>query len=96
MSLEQGRDISPSDSVLDSVSGALPLSPGQRSQLYLPVRGRHGDAYDQARAAQVNVEGLRRALAVPEIVVGRGAEVGASNALHEGAATDEPRRAAAT
>jgi transcriptional regulator with XRE-family HTH domain len=88
MRLEQGRDISPSDSVLDSVSRALHLSPAQRSQLYLLVRGRRGDAHDQAPAAPVDVEGLLRALAVPAIVVGRGTEVIASNALHRALTTD--------
>jgi transcriptional regulator with XRE-family HTH domain len=88
MRLEQGRDISPSDSVLDSVSRALHLSPAQRSQLYLLVRGRHDDAHEQVRPSHVDVEGLLLALTIPAIVVGRGTEVISSNALHRALTTD--------
>jgi transcriptional regulator with XRE-family HTH domain len=88
MRLEQGRDISPSDSVLDSLAKALHLSPAQRSQLYLLVRGSRDNGAGRAVAAHPDIEGLLHAIAVPAIVVGRGTEVLGSNAFHRALTTD--------
>ena len=40
--LEQGRDLTPSDSVLDAIARALRLTSTQRSQLYILARGTSG------------------------------------------------------
>ncbi|MFG1610954.1 helix-turn-helix domain-containing protein [Actinoplanes sp. NPDC049265] len=88
MRLEQGRNISPSDGVLDALARALRLSPTQRSQLYLLVRGRRTGPPAAPAAGPPDVEGLLRAIAVPAIVVGRGTRVLGSNALHQALTTD--------
>ncbi|MFF5202054.1 helix-turn-helix domain-containing protein [Micromonospora parva] len=88
MRLEQGRNVSPSDSVLDSLATALRLSPAQRAQLYLLVRGRSKHEADSVPGNHPNITGLLRAVAVPAIVVGRGSEVIGANALHRELTTD--------
>ena len=91
--LEQGRNISPSDSVLDSIAGALGLTPAQRSQLYALAGGNaprlSAPAGDPVRPTVLK---LLQVLDIPAIVVGRGTFVVASNPLHQALTADFSRR----
>jgi transcriptional regulator with XRE-family HTH domain len=82
--LEQGRDISPSESVLDAIARVLQLTPAQRTQLYALVRDRGRtmppEAADPIRPTALQLLG---ALSIPAIIVGRGTAVIASNAAHQ-------------
>ncbi|MEV7327477.1 helix-turn-helix transcriptional regulator [Micromonospora sp. NPDC093244] len=87
--LEQGRDISPSDSVLDSIARVLRLTPAQRSQLYALVRDGAGRETSLAEEpVRPTVLKLLVAVDIPAIVVGRGTRVIASNPLHRALTTD--------
>jgi transcriptional regulator with XRE-family HTH domain len=86
--LEQGRDISPSDSVLESIARVLRLTPAQRSQLYTLVRAGAGRGTPVEEPVRPTVVKLLVALSIPAIVVGRGTAVIASNALHRALTTD--------
>src|SRR5437868_6985400 len=79
--LEQGRDIHPSDSVLDAVASALRLSDDERAHLFTLVRP---GSRPRRRAPQRVRPGVRRlldSLAVPAFVIGRRMDVLAVNAL---------------
>jgi transcriptional regulator with XRE-family HTH domain len=90
--LEQGRDITPSDSVLESIARALRLTPAQRSQLYTLVGAGAGRAAPPAEeTVRPTVLKLLGALEIPAIVVGRGTAVIASNAPHRALTTDFSR-----
>jgi hypothetical protein len=91
--LEQGRGISPSDSVLDAVARALGLSPAQKSQLYELVRaGSRRVAAPVAHEVRPTAVKLLKALDIPAIIVGRGTAVVASNPLHQALTTDFSHR----
>ena len=90
--LEQGRDLSPSSSVLDALARVLRLSTAQRAQLYVLTRGEGPGAPaaetggdDGVRPSTIS---LVHALEIPAILVGRGTEVLASNLLHRRLTTD--------
>lgn len=91
--LEQGRDISPSDSVLDAVARVLRLSPTQRSQLYELIRDNgRSQATSVADEVRPTAVKLLEALHVPGLIVGRGTSVIAANDLHRALTTDFSRR----
>jgi len=82
--LEQGRDLSPSDSVLDALARALRLEAVERAHLYALVHSSQPTpASDLANPPKVRPD-VRRLLAflkTPALVVGRGTSVLGSNAL---------------
>jgi transcriptional regulator with XRE-family HTH domain len=92
--LEQGRDVFPSESVLDAIARVLQLSPAQHSQLYTLVRrnvpGSAPAVEDPVRPSSLK---LVDALDIPAILVGRGTRVLASNLLHRRLTTDFMSRA---
>jgi transcriptional regulator with XRE-family HTH domain len=91
--LEQGRDVMPSDSVLDAISATLRLTPVQRSHLYTLVRGVR-DPNDAPGSQLVRPNALRliEYLDTPAAIIGRGTGVLAGNALFNGLLTDFMRR----
>lgn len=87
--LEQGRDINPSHSVLESIARVLSLTGAQRSQLDALVRnGARSAAAEPSPVTTSAVESLLPALNIPAIVVGRGTAVIASNHLHRALTTN--------
>ena len=82
--LEQGRDVSPSDSVLDALARTLRLEAVERAHLYALVRcSRSTPASNLADPPTVR-PGVGRLLAflkTPALVIGRGTSVLGSNAL---------------
>ncbi len=82
--LEQGRDLSPSDSVLDALARALRLQAVERAHLYALVRSSQSTpASDLANLPTIrpDVRRLIDFLKTPALVVGRGTSVLGSNAL---------------
>jgi transcriptional regulator with XRE-family HTH domain len=93
--LEQGRDLTPSDSVLDALARALRLTSPQRSQLYMLARGtpRPNDAPPR-EIVRPNVRRLLEWLDTPAVVVGRGTAVLAANSLFNALIADFSVRSA--
>ncbi|SMC47364.1 helix-turn-helix transcriptional regulator [Kibdelosporangium aridum] len=79
--LEQGRDITPSESVLDAIANALRLAAAERAHLFDLARPRRTDS----RAVQRVRNGLHHLLDTwtehPAFIVGRRTDVLATNAL---------------
>jgi transcriptional regulator with XRE-family HTH domain len=87
--LEQGRDLTPSDSVLEAIARALQLTSPQKSQLYTLARG--APAPDDSPPREIvrsNVRRLLEWLDTPALVVGRGSAVLATNPLFNALITD--------
>jgi len=82
--LEQGRVVSPSDSVLDALARTLRLEAVERAHLFALVRSpQSAPASDLAKPATIRPE-VRRlldSLKTPALVIGRGTSVLGSNAL---------------
>jgi transcriptional regulator with XRE-family HTH domain len=82
--LEQGRDLSPSDSVLDALARTLRLEPVERAHLYALVHSSQSTpALDLAHPPTIrpDVRRLLDFLKTPAVVIGRGTSVLGSNAL---------------
>jgi transcriptional regulator with XRE-family HTH domain len=82
--LEQGRDLSPSDSVLDAIARALRLDGVERAHLYALVRSSGTNAVADSTSPPVIRADVRRLLdflKIPALVIGRGTAVLGSNAL---------------
>jgi transcriptional regulator with XRE-family HTH domain len=91
--LEQGRSISPSDAVLDSLATALRLTPAQRTHLYILARDYAPlPTHPADDSVPASAPSLLAALTIPAIVVGRGTAVIAANRLHRALTTDFFRR----
>jgi len=79
--LEQGRDIHPSDSVLDAIAGALRLSDDERAHLFALVRPRRRPRRRVPQRVRPGVQRLLDSAGVPAFVLGRRMDVLAANAL---------------
>jgi transcriptional regulator with XRE-family HTH domain len=79
--LEQGRDIHPSDSVLDAVASALRLDEDERQHLITLVRPRRRARRRPTERVRPGVQRLLDSMEVPAFVVGRRMDVLAYNAL---------------
>jgi transcriptional regulator with XRE-family HTH domain len=79
--LEQGRDIQPSDSVLDAIAGALRLDDAERGHLYALVRPRRRSRRRAPQRVRPGVRRLLDGLGVPAFVLGRRMDVLAANPL---------------
>jgi transcriptional regulator with XRE-family HTH domain len=80
--LEQGRDIHPSDSVLDAIATALRLDDDERAHLIALVRPRRRARRRPTERVRPGVQRLLDRMAdVPAFVVGRRLDVLASNPL---------------
>jgi transcriptional regulator with XRE-family HTH domain len=88
--LEQGRDLCPSDSVLDALARALRLDAVERTHLYDLARSDQAPAVVETETAALrpNVRRLLDYLDAPALVVGRGTVVLGSNALSRALMTD--------
>ncbi|WP_134765156.1 helix-turn-helix transcriptional regulator [Nocardioides sp. 1609] len=86
--LEQGRDIQPSRSVLESIARALRLTDAQRSQLYALINRDLRVAPSPPCEITRTEAGLLGALNIPALVVGRGTAIVASNQLHRALTTN--------
>ena len=86
--LEQGRDVSPSDLVLDSIARVLRLTAVQR-ELYTLTRAERAPVRAAPReAVRPNVRRLLDFLDTPAMVVGRGTAVLGCNPLSSALITD--------
>ncbi|KUJ37335.1 helix-turn-helix transcriptional regulator [Streptomyces sp. NPDC093228] len=83
--LEQGRPISPSDSVLDALANALQLDPAERSYLNAVARPRSGGRHRGHRAVQKVRPGVHALLArlegTPALVLGRRTDILVTNRM---------------
>ena len=82
--LEQGRVVSPSDSVLDALARTLRLEAVERAHLYALVRSsQSAPASDLANPPKIrpDVRRLLDSLKTPALLIGRGTSVLGSNAL---------------
>jgi transcriptional regulator with XRE-family HTH domain len=82
--LEQGRDVSPSDSVLDALARTLRLEAVERAHLYALVRSSRSTPASNLADPPTVRPGVGRLLAflkTPALVIGRGTSVLGSNAL---------------
>jgi transcriptional regulator with XRE-family HTH domain len=79
--LEQGRDIQPSDSVLDAIAGALRLSEDERSHLFTLVRPRKRARRRPVERVRPGVQRLLDRIEFPAFVLGRRMDVLAFNTL---------------
>src|SRR5690348_11699775 len=77
--MEQGRDLRPSDDVLDAIAGALDLDENERRHLFTLARAARRPApAPPRREPEVVPDGTRRmlrALATPAVVLGRHLDV---------------------
>lgn len=89
--LEQGR-VRPSDSVLEALARTLQLTPAQRNQLFMLIRGQHESQAAPEQISALDISGLLAAVRVPAIVVGRGTRVIAANRLHQRLTTNFDER----
>jgi transcriptional regulator with XRE-family HTH domain len=81
--LEQGRNIQPSDSVLEAIASALRLSDDERAHLFTLVRPRRRPRRRAPERVRPGIQQLLDALGVPAFVTGRRLDVLAHNALAE-------------
>ncbi|HEY6887106.1 MAG TPA: helix-turn-helix transcriptional regulator [Solirubrobacter sp.] len=79
--LEQGRDIQPSDSVLDAIATALRLDDAERAHLFTLVRPRKRARRRPAERVRPGVQRLLDRIEFPAFVLGRRMDVLAYNAL---------------
>ncbi|MET8646016.1 helix-turn-helix transcriptional regulator [Streptomyces sp. NPDC004675] len=83
--LEQGRPITPSDSVLDALANALRLDPAERSYLSAVARPRSGGRHRGHRAVQKVRPGVHALLArlegTPALVLGRRTDILVTNRM---------------
>jgi transcriptional regulator with XRE-family HTH domain len=80
--LEQGRDIQPSDSVLDAIASALRLSDDERAHLFALVRRPRRRTRRQApERVRPGVVRLVESVGIPALVVGRRMDILAANPL---------------
>jgi transcriptional regulator with XRE-family HTH domain len=79
--LEQGRDIHPSDSVLDAIAGALRLDDDERAHFFALVRPRRRPRRRAPQRVRPGVKRLLDSVGVPAFVLGRRMDVLAYNAL---------------
>ncbi|MFJ4782340.1 helix-turn-helix transcriptional regulator [Streptomyces sp. NPDC088794] len=83
--LEQGRPITPSDSVLDALANALQLDPAERSYLHTVARRPAGGRRRTSRSVQKVRPGVHALLArlgdTPAFVLGRRTDILASNRM---------------
>ena len=79
--LEQGRDIQPSDSVLDAIAGALRLDDDERAHLFTLVRPRRRARRRPTERVRPGVQRLVERIEFPAFVIGRRMDVLACNAL---------------
>ncbi|MDA0164674.1 helix-turn-helix transcriptional regulator [Solirubrobacter ginsenosidimutans] len=78
--LEQGRDIQPSDSVLDAIACALQLTDDERSHLFTLVRPRRRARRRPSERVRPGVQRLVERIEFPAFVLGRRMDVLAYNA----------------
>src|SRR4051794_35629757 len=91
--LEQGRDVRPSDLVLDSIARVLRLTATQRAHLYTLARAEPAPRDEMSReVVRPNVRRLLDFLDTPAMVVGRGTAVLGCNPLCSALITDFPAR----
>jgi transcriptional regulator with XRE-family HTH domain len=81
--LEQGRDIHPSDSVLNAIAGALRLDEDERAHLFALVRPRRRPRRRAPQRVRPGVRRLLESAGVPAFVLGRRMDVLALNPLAE-------------
>jgi transcriptional regulator with XRE-family HTH domain len=90
--LEQGRDVHPSDAVLNAIARALDLDAAGSSHLSNLVRARGGPSRDRLAVMRIPRVGLRQLVDAldhqPALVLGRRSEVLASNRLAHALFTD--------
>ncbi|TXS35512.1 helix-turn-helix domain-containing protein [Streptomyces sp. uw30] len=90
--LEQGRPITPSQSVLDALANALQLDPAERSYLHAVARQPGAGRRRTPRAAQKVRPGVHTLLArlgdTPAFVLGRRTQILASNRMARALLTD--------
>jgi transcriptional regulator with XRE-family HTH domain len=79
--LEQGRDIQPSDSVLEAIAGALQLTEDERSHLFTLVRPRRRARRRPSERVRPGVHRLVERIEFPAFVLGRRMDVLAYNPL---------------
>jgi transcriptional regulator with XRE-family HTH domain len=79
--LEQGRDIQPSDSVLDAIAGALQLTDDERSHLFTLVRPRRRARRRPNERVRPGIQRLVERIEFPAFVLGRRMDVLAYNPL---------------
>ena len=79
--LEQGRDIQPSDSVLDAIATALRLDDAERAHLFTLVRPRKRARRRPTERVRPAVRDLVERMEFPAFVLGRRMDVLAHNAL---------------
>lgn len=87
--LEQGRDLSPSDSVIDALARALRLDETERAHLYHLLRpGRQPATHPASREIRPGVRLLLDSLERPAFVIGRRLDILATNAAARAMLTD--------
>ena len=79
--LEQGRDIQPSDSVLDAIATALRLDDAERAHLFALVRPRKRARRRASERVRPHVRDLVARMDFPAVVTGRRMDVLASNPI---------------
>jgi len=79
--LEQGRDIQPSDSVLDAIATALRLDDAERAHLFALVRPRRRARRRPSERVRPHVRDLVARMDFPALVIGRRMDVLASNPI---------------
>jgi transcriptional regulator with XRE-family HTH domain len=79
--LEQGRDIQPSDSVLDAIATALRLDDAERAHLFALVRPRKRARRRASERVRPQIRDLVARMDFPAVVTGRRMDVLASNPI---------------
>jgi transcriptional regulator with XRE-family HTH domain len=79
--LEQGRDIHPSDQVLDAIAGALRLDEDERNHFHALVRPRPRARRRRPERVRPTLQRLLDRMGVPAMIIGRRMDVLAFNAL---------------
>src|SRR4051794_35311755 len=79
--LEQGRDIQPSDSVLDAIATALRLDDAERAHLFTLVRPRKRARRRPSERVRPAVQALVERMQFPAFVLGRRMDVLAANGI---------------
>src|SRR3954454_546054 len=82
--LEQGRDIQPSDSVLDAIATALRLDDAERAHLFTLVRPRKRARRRPSERVRPAVQALVERMQFPAFVLGRRMDVLAANGIATG------------
>ena len=79
--LEQGRDIQPSDSVLDAIATALRLDDDERAHLFALVRPRKRARRRASERVRPQIRDLVARMDFPAVVIGRRMDVLACNPI---------------